>query len=192
MKRPLILAIALATLTANAAFAAPRVESIALRGAQQLIASDGSDRTLERLRKTQAPRVQEERRVAESGSEQTIDRLHRDMTSREARLAENGSEQTVDRLHKDMGRVDLRLADNGSERTVDRLHREMRAPPDTGDNAARCEKSPARCRAFLSPRRCGVPWGGRITPRRYRRYAAVGAAARDGIGLSAGGRVAPG
>ncbi|EPF6738094.1 hypothetical protein NR640_006749, partial [Pseudomonas aeruginosa] len=57
MKRPLILAIALATLTANAAFAAPRVESIALRGAQQLIASDGSDRTLERLRKTQAPRV---------------------------------------------------------------------------------------------------------------------------------------
>ncbi len=54
MKRPLILAIALATLTANAAFAAPRVESIALRGAQQLIASDGSDRTLERLRKTQA------------------------------------------------------------------------------------------------------------------------------------------
>lgn len=89
MKRPLILAIALATLTANAAFAAPRVESIALRGAQQLIASDGSDRTLERLRKTQAPRVQEERRVAESGSEQTIDRLHRDMTSREARLAEN-------------------------------------------------------------------------------------------------------
>lgn len=68
----------------------PRVESIALRGAQQLIASDGSDRTLERLRKTQAPRVQEERRVAESGSEQTIDRLHRDMTSREARLAENG------------------------------------------------------------------------------------------------------
>lgn len=45
MKRPLILAIALATLTANAAFAAPRVESIALRGAQQLIASDGSDRT---------------------------------------------------------------------------------------------------------------------------------------------------
>lgn len=104
------------------------VESIALRGAQQLIASDGSDRTLERLRKTQAPRVQEERRVAESGSEQTIDRLHRDMTSREARLAENGSEQTVDRLHKDMGRVDLRLADNGSERTVDRLHREMRRP----------------------------------------------------------------
>ena len=76
MKRPLILAIALATLTANAAFAAPRVESIALRGAQQL----------------------------------------------------NGSEQTVDRLHKDMGRVDLRLADNGSERTVDRLHREMRRP----------------------------------------------------------------
>ncbi|MEN1583984.1 hypothetical protein [Pseudomonas aeruginosa] len=128
MKRPLILAIALATLNANAAFAAPRVESIALRGAQQLIASDGSDRTLERLRKTQAPRVQEERRVAESGSEQTIDRLHRDMTSREARLAENGSEQTVDRLHKDMGRVDLRLADNGSERTVDRLHREMRRP----------------------------------------------------------------
>ena len=125
MKRPLFLAIALATLTANAAFAAPRVESIALRGAQQLIASD---RTLERLRKTQAPRVQEERRVAESGSEQTIDRLHRDMTSREARLAENGSEQTVDRLHKDMGRVDLRLADNGSERTVDRLHREMRCP----------------------------------------------------------------
>lgn len=52
MKRPLFLAIALATLTANAAFAAPRVESIALRGAQQLIASDGSDRTLERLRKT--------------------------------------------------------------------------------------------------------------------------------------------
>ncbi len=50
------------------------------------------------------------------------------MTSREARLAENGSEQTVDRLHKDMGRVDLRLADNGSERTVDRLHREMRRP----------------------------------------------------------------
>ncbi|MGV8183460.1 hypothetical protein ACV34P_32735, partial [Pseudomonas aeruginosa] len=67
---------------------APRVESIALRGAQQPIASEGSDRTLERRRKTQAPRVQEERRVAESGSEQTIDRLHRDMTSREARLAE--------------------------------------------------------------------------------------------------------
>ncbi|HEK4016551.1 TPA: hypothetical protein SLU73_002109 [Pseudomonas aeruginosa] len=128
MKRPLILAIALATLTANAAFAAPRVESIALRGAQQLIASDGSDRTLERLRKIQAPRVQEERRIAESGSERTIDRLHRDMSSREVRLAENGSEQTVDRLHKDMGRADLRLAENGSERTVDRLHREMRRP----------------------------------------------------------------
>ena len=79
MKRPLILAIALATLTANAAFAAPRVESIALRGAQQLIASDGSDRTLERLRKTQAPRVQEERRVADNGSERTVDRLHREM-----------------------------------------------------------------------------------------------------------------
>lgn len=105
MKRPLILAIALATLAANAAFAAPRVESVALRGAQQMIASDGSDRTLERLRKTQAPRVQEERRIAESGSE-----------------------QTVDRLHKDLGRADLRLADNGSERTVERLHREMQRP----------------------------------------------------------------
>ncbi len=149
MKRPLILAIALATLTANAAFAAPRVESIALRGAQQLIASDGSDRTLERLRKTQAPRVQEERRVAESGSEQTIDRLHRDMTSREARLAENGSEQTVDRLHKDMGASicawPTTVASAPSTACIGRCG----APPDTGDNAARCEKSPARCRAFL-------------------------------------------
>ncbi|KPD25176.1 hypothetical protein, partial [Pseudomonas aeruginosa] len=123
MKRPLILAIALATLAANAAFAAPRVESVALRGAWVLrrrsrVRSEPSEAII-----CWAPRVQEERRIAESGSEQTVDRLHRDMTGREARLAENGSEQTVGRLHKDLGRADLRLADNGSERTVERLHR---------------------------------------------------------------------
>ncbi len=35
------------------------------------------------------------------------------MTKAEARLADNGSEQTVDRLHKDMTKAEARLADNG-------------------------------------------------------------------------------
>ena len=47
---------------------------------------------------------------AVSGSEQTIDRLHKHMTKAEARLADNGSEQTVDRLHRSMSRFDLRTA----------------------------------------------------------------------------------
>ncbi|HHK3811301.1 hypothetical protein VUS97_25905, partial [Pseudomonas aeruginosa] len=36
--------------------------------------------------------------------------LHKDMTKAEARLADNGSEQTVDRLHRSMSRFDLRTA----------------------------------------------------------------------------------
>ncbi|MFU5575633.1 hypothetical protein ACM7WI_22790, partial [Pseudomonas aeruginosa] len=82
MKASLILGLALATLTANAAFAA-----------------DGSSRTIDRLHKDMSS---VELRIADNGSEQTIDRLHKDMTKAEARLADNGSEQTVDRLHKDM------------------------------------------------------------------------------------------
>ena len=34
----------------------------------------------------------------------------KDMTKAEARLADNGSEQTVDRLHRSMSRFDLRTA----------------------------------------------------------------------------------
>ncbi len=37
------------------------------------------------------------------------------MTKAEARLADNGSEQTVDRLHKDMTKAEARLADNGGQ-----------------------------------------------------------------------------
>ncbi|HFL2723582.1 TPA: hypothetical protein ACGWVJ_003963, partial [Pseudomonas aeruginosa] len=48
--------------------------------------------------------------LADNGSEQTVDRLHKDMTKAEARLADNGSEQTVDRLHRSMSRFDLRTA----------------------------------------------------------------------------------
>lgn len=51
-----------------------------------------------------------ELRITDNGSEQTIDRLHKDMTKAEARLADNGSEQTVDRLHRSMSRFDLRTA----------------------------------------------------------------------------------
>ncbi|MEZ1351953.1 hypothetical protein, partial [Pseudomonas aeruginosa] len=82
MKASLILGLALATLTANAAFAA-----------------DGSSRTIDRLHQDMSS---VELRIADNGSEQTVDRLHKDMTKAEARLADNGSEQTVDRLHRSM------------------------------------------------------------------------------------------
>ena len=87
MKASLILGLALATLTANAAFAA-----------------DGSSRTIDRLHKDMSS---VELRIADNGSEQTVDRLHKDMTKAEARLADNGSKQTVDRLHRSMSRFDL-------------------------------------------------------------------------------------
>ncbi|HFX3672474.1 TPA: hypothetical protein ACIEBO_003058, partial [Pseudomonas aeruginosa] len=56
MKASLILGLALATLTANAAFAA-----------------DGSSRTIDRLHQDMSS---VELRITDNGSEQTIDRLH--------------------------------------------------------------------------------------------------------------------
>ncbi|MBD9633412.1 phage infection protein [Pseudomonas sp. PDM19] len=43
--------------------------------------------------------------------------------SAEARVAENGSDRTIDRLHKQMD--DVRVAENGSEHTIDKLHSNM-------------------------------------------------------------------
>ncbi|HFH3017170.1 TPA: hypothetical protein ACGJRI_000197 [Pseudomonas aeruginosa] len=67
MKASLILGLALATLTANAAFAA-----------------DGSSRTIDRLHKDMSS---VELRIADNGSEQTIDRLHRSMSRFDLRTA---------------------------------------------------------------------------------------------------------
>ncbi|MCO3936398.1 hypothetical protein FA094_01075 [Pseudomonas aeruginosa] len=69
MKASLILglALALATLTANAAFAA-----------------DGSSRTIDRLHKDMSS---VELRIADNGSEQTVDRLHRSMSRFDLRTA---------------------------------------------------------------------------------------------------------
>lgn len=67
MKASLILGLALATLTANAAFAA-----------------DGSSRTIDRLHKDM---TKAEARLADNGSEQTVDRLHRSMSRFDLRTA---------------------------------------------------------------------------------------------------------
>ncbi|MCV0332057.1 hypothetical protein KUC52_24805 [Pseudomonas aeruginosa] len=67
MKASLILGLALATLTANAAFAA-----------------DGSSRTIDRLHQDMSS---VELRIADNGSEQTIDRLHRSMSRFDLRTA---------------------------------------------------------------------------------------------------------
>ncbi|EOZ8683550.1 hypothetical protein AXX04_27620 [Pseudomonas aeruginosa] len=67
MKASLILGLALATLTANAAFAA-----------------DGSSRTIDRLHQDMSS---VELRIADNGSEQTVDRLHRSMSRFDLRTA---------------------------------------------------------------------------------------------------------
>nr|WP_034015736.1 hypothetical protein [Pseudomonas aeruginosa] len=67
MKASLILGLALATLTANAAFAA-----------------DGSSRTIDRLHQDMSS---VELRLADNGSEQTVDRLHRSMSRFDLRTA---------------------------------------------------------------------------------------------------------
>ncbi|TEG29061.1 hypothetical protein IPC1341_26105 [Pseudomonas aeruginosa] len=70
MKASLILGLALATLTANAAFAA--------------FAADGSSRTIDRLHQDMSS---VELRIADNGSEQTVDRLHRSMSRFDLRTA---------------------------------------------------------------------------------------------------------
>ncbi|HBO3919892.1 hypothetical protein DZA01_05745 [Pseudomonas aeruginosa] len=67
MKASLILGLALATLTANAAFAA-----------------DGSSRTIDRLHQDMSS---VELRITDNGSEQTVDRLHRSMSRFDLRTA---------------------------------------------------------------------------------------------------------
>ncbi|MHB9799481.1 phage infection protein [Pseudomonas sp. MT3] len=117
MKRQIALSLALTSLmTANAVFAAPAILTPAAQ--PQIIAQDGSDRTIDRLHK----QMGEEVRVADNGTERTIDRLHKQM-SEEARVAANGSEHTIDRLHQEMNQA--RVAENGSEHSVDRLHGNM-------------------------------------------------------------------
>ncbi|KJJ96980.1 phage infection protein [Pseudomonas sp. 21] len=129
MKRQIALSLALTSLmSASAVFAAPAIlnngprslpqheHQLQQKSAEARVAENGSDRTIDRLHKQM-----EEARVADNGSERTIDRLHKQME--EARVADNGSERTIDRLHKQMD--DVRVAENGSEHTIDKLHSNM-------------------------------------------------------------------
>ncbi|MCJ1883694.1 hypothetical protein LNN38_02425 [Pseudomonas sp. LA21] len=131
MKRTLVLGFALSVLAANAAFAGTQQESPAVNASQvQMLVQDGAERTLDQQQKQlDAAKA----RIAENGSSQSIDRLHKqlgvaengssqsvDRLHQEMNVAENGSNQSVDRLHKELG-----VAENGSSQSVDRLHQEM-------------------------------------------------------------------
>ncbi|MEP9318547.1 phage infection protein [Pseudomonas sp. LABIM340] len=108
MKRQIALSLALTSLmSASAVFAAPAI-------------LNNGPRTLPQ-HEHQLQQKSAEARVAENGSDRTIDRLHKQME--EARVADNGSERTIDRLHKQMD--DVRVAENGSEHTIDKLHSNM-------------------------------------------------------------------
>lgn len=113
MKRTLVLGLALSVLAANAAFAGAQQESPVVNASHvQMLVQDGAERTLDQQQKQlDAAKA----RIAENGSSQSIDRLHKQLG-----VAENGSSQTVDRLHKDMS-----VAENGSSQTIDRLHGNM-------------------------------------------------------------------
>jgi hypothetical protein len=101
MKSPLILGIAFSVLAANA-FAQPLMQSVAQNPVQQgvvkqLMAQDGSERTLNR--------------VAQDGSERTLNRVAQDGSERTLnRVAQDGSERTLNRVVQD-----------GSERTLNRV-----------------------------------------------------------------------
>jgi len=108
MKRQIALSLALTSLmSASAVFAAPAI-------------LNNGPRTLPQ-HEHQLQQKRADARVAENGSDRTIDRLHKQME--EARVADNGSERTIDRLHKQMD--DVRMAENGSEHTIDKLHSNM-------------------------------------------------------------------
>ncbi|MBD9501395.1 phage infection protein [Pseudomonas sp. PDM17] len=108
MKRQIALSLALTSLmSASAVFAAPAI-------------LNNGPRTLPQ-HEHQLQQKSAEARVADNGSERTIDRLHKQMD--DARVADNGSERTIDRLHKQMD--DARVAENGSEHTIDKLHSNM-------------------------------------------------------------------
>lgn len=113
MKRTLVLGFALSVLAANAAFAGSQQESPVINASQtQVLVQDGAERTLDQQQKQlDAAKA----RIAENGSSQTVDRLHKQLG-----VAENGSSKTIDRLHSEMN-----VAENGSEHTVDQLHSNM-------------------------------------------------------------------
>lgn len=92
MKSPLILGIAFSVLAANA-FAQPLMQSVAQNPVQQgvvkqLMAQDGSERTLNR--------------VAQDGSEHTLNRVAQDGSERTLnRVAQDGSERALNRVAQD-------------------------------------------------------------------------------------------